>query len=246
MALYSSADKVKKAFIENDKAFYIVYSSKDTAPLRTNTTEDDVQAAADSLYRWLREIEYTGELKIYQFDKMPAKVTKDKLADATYISYAYKNQYSPEEKAEYKARMGYAQPAGTDPALIAILQRMEERSAAEAERLAKIEALIVEMNAADDDDEVEDRAENNVLGAVLGNPAIQNILLTFATNLGANLASGQLTKQPRPVAMAGVVEDNTEVSQYVEALFKKGVTVDHLRKLSEMPAIKIKSLLMML
>jgi N-dimethylarginine dimethylaminohydrolase len=46
--------------------------------------------------------------------------------------------------------------------------------------------------------------------------------------------------------MAGIVEDNTEVSQYVEALFKKGVTVDHLRKLSEMPAIKIKSLLMML
>jgi hypothetical protein len=245
MALYSSPDKVKKAFIENDKAFYIVYSSKDTAPLRTNTTEDDVQAAADSLYRWLREIEYTGELKIYQFDKMPAKVTKEKLADATYISYAFKNQYTPEEKQEYYARRASIQPAGTDPALIAILQRMEERSAAEAERLAKIEALIVEMNEADDDDEVEDKAENNVLGAVLGNPAIQNLLLTFATNLGANLASNNM-KPTRPVAMAGVVEENTEVSQYVETLFKKGVTVDHLRKLSEMPAVKIKSLLMML
>lgn len=247
MPLYSNPDKVKEAFIENDKPFYVVFSLKDAAPMRSNATEDDVQAAADGLHRWLTNIEYTGELKIYQFDKMPAKVTKEKLTDAVHISYAYKNQRTPEEKAEWKERMGYNRPAGTDPALIAILDRMEQREAAAHERLEKIERLVSEMAESEDDEEIEEKAENNILGAVLGNPAVQNILMAFATNLGANLATNQMAKQNvRPVAMAGVVDENPEVNELVEKLFSKGVTVDHLRKLSEMPAVKIKSLLLML
>jgi hypothetical protein len=244
MAMYSNPEKVKKAFIENDKAFYAVYSSKDTAPMKTNSTEDDVQTAADGLHRWLRDIEYTGELRIYQFDKFPAKLSKDKLVDSLFITYAFKQQYTPEEKADYYARRASAQPAGTDPALIAILDRMEQRAAQEAERLAIIEALVQEMAEAEDDEEIEENAENNVLGAVLGNPAVQNILMAFATNLGANLATNQISK--RPVAMAGIVDENPEINELVEKLFSKGVTVEHLRKLSEMPAVKIKSLLLML
>lgn len=244
MPLYSKPEIVKKAFIENDKPFYIVYG-KDTAPFRTNSTEDDLHAAADGLYKWLKDIEYTGELKIYQFDKMPAKVTKEKLADASYISYAFK--WTHEEKTEWKERMGYNQPQGTDPALIAILDRMEQREAAAHERLEKIERLVSEMAESEDDEEIEEKAENNILGAVLGNPAVQNILMAFATNLGANLATNQMAKQNvRPVAMAGVIDENPEVNELVEKLFSKGVTVDHLRKLSEMPAVKIKSLLLML
>lgn len=241
MAMYSTPDKVKTAFIENDKPFYAVYSSKDTAPMKTNSTEDDVQTAAEGLGRWLRGIEYTGELKIYQFDKFPAKLTKDKLSDALFITYAFKNQYTPEEKAEYYARRASAQPAGTDPALIAILDRMEQRSAQDAERLAKIEALVQEMAEAEDDEEIEEKAEGNVLGAVLGNPAVQNLLVAFATNLGANMATNQMNQ--RPVGMAGIVDENPQINALVEELFKKGVTVEHLQKIADMPDFKIKMLL---
>ena len=46
--------------------------------------------------------------------------------------------------------------------------------------------------------------------------------------------------------LAGVPEDKTAVYQYIEILLQKGVTIEHLQKLSQMPSAKIKGLLMML
>lgn len=242
MALYSNPDKVKKAFIENGKPFFVVYSLKDAVNhLRVNADDDDINSAADNLNTWLKGIEYTGQLNIYAFDKFPNKLTKAAIDGATLITYQFKNVYTPEQKEEYYQRRN--QVAGTDPALIAILDRMEQREAAAHERLEKIERLVQEMAESEDDEEIEDKTENNVLGAVLGNPAVQNLLVAFATNLGANLVSNN---QQRPVGLAGIVDENSEVNELVEKLFSKGLTIDHLRKLADMPALKIKSLLLML
>ena len=55
-----------------------------------------------------------------------------------------------------------------------------------------------------------------------------------------------VTQQPaRPVAMAGV-GDSPELEALIKQLFDKGVTVEHLRKLADMPKMKIQSLLLML
>jgi len=91
-----------------------------------------------------------------------------------------------------------------------------------------------------DDEEVEDEAETNYLGAILGNPAVMSVLTSLATNIGANL----FTQKQKPMAMAGIEE--TTLNDIINVLFEKGVTEDDLKKLSEMPKEKLSFLVTML
>lgn len=108
----------------------------------------------------------------------------------------------------------------------------------------EINNLRAELNALklkeqpEEEDEEEDEEEsqtqktiNGVLGA-LEHPVIAGLL--------TKMFSGS-----QPVRnLAGVNEETAD--EYVQMLFKKGVTLEHLRKLAEMPEAKIKMLLTML
>jgi hypothetical protein len=102
---------------------------------------------------------------------------------------------------------------------------------------AEINALKLKENIEEEEEEEEEEENatqktiNGVLGA-LEHPVIAGLLNRMFTG-------GQPVRN-----LAGVNEGTAD--QYVQMLFNKGVTLDHLRKLAEMPEAKIKMLLTML
>jgi hypothetical protein len=234
MAQFHDISSLRRAFVRKGGAFYIVKGKKGDS-IYINDEETDIEAAADMLAEDLKEIAETAELNIYSFKALPKNGDISKATGGMLTTYQKKQIYSSDEKVEY-----YKQQArGTDPALLELLKEMREDAKLLREEMAEERRIRAELEAADDDDDVEEQAESAGLGAILGNPAVQQILTALVTNIGANMA----TQQPR--AMAGV-EDQPELNALVQQLLSKGVTVEHLRKLAEMPTIKIKSLLMML
>lgn len=86
----------------------------------------------------------------------------------------------------------------------------------------------------DDEDDEESETQRTINGVkeIIEHPLIAGLI-------------GKWINGNQPVHNLAGVEHNT-ADEYVQMLFKKGVTLDHLRKLAEMPEAKIKMLLTML
>ena len=189
-----------------------------------------------------------GEIKIYQFPKVPKNaISKLQLDGALVLSY----------QKPRKAGTEYIRPAGSGGSnenlfALELMKQMqdENRQLRDENRLIvqKLDAILLQQQAiddSDDDDEISDQSQNNFLGALMGNPMVQN----FITNLLTNAMGGNR----KPTAMAGTEPAGTdpqseqmELTQLINNLLSKGVTLDHLRKLGAMPDEKIKMLLSML
>ena len=110
-------------------------------------------------------------------------------------------------------------------------------------RLTETQNLILSKLSSEEFDEEEEK-EETTLGKLLNNPAIQGLAIgAISKFLGldgveaANMQTG----------IAGINELNEdEVFKIVSSLMDKGVTIEHLRKLDEMPKGKLSSLLLML
>ena len=81
-----------------------------------------------------------------------------------------------------------------------------------------------------------------VIAGLVGNPAIQNVIAAFLTNISANVITNRATPV-RPMAMAGVSPD---IDAIINSLLTKGVTVDDFNKLDQMPPERLSFLLSML
>lgn len=113
------------------------------------------------------------------------------------------------------------------------------------ERLLENQNQIVSrLSALESDDDLEDQYEQGLsgLGSILNNPQVQTMLIgalgkLFTGNppMGANIAG-----------VPDTINELSEIHLIVDQLMSKGVTLDHLRKLNEMNAVKLKSLLLML
>lgn len=103
---------------------------------------------------------------------------------------------------------------------------------------AEINAMRMKWDPIEDEEEEEEDEESetqrmiNGVNTILENPLVIGLInkLTAGNTRVNNLAGTDLHK----------------AEYYVQLLFEKGVTVDHLRKLAEMPQTKIKMLLTML
>ena len=101
---------------------------------------------------------------------------------------------------------------------------------------AEINALkLKEDNEEEEDEEEEDKNGLGQIGDILNHPLATQLVGWLTSNIN----NGQRVNN-----LAGVDEQNAQ--QYVQMLFDKGVTIEHLRKLAEMPQAKIKMLLTML
>lgn len=250
MAQYTKPSEVKKAFNRNGNAtampFFLI-KGKGGDTLYFNGAVDDMDEASNMVEAFCADTQDTNEIRIYQFSTVPkAGITKAKPEDGVLITYQ-REKYSTDDKVEYWRNKALGSGAGataqTDPALIAILSEMREDIKANRAEMAEIRRLQAELDEADDDDDVRDQSQLGLVG-LLGNPAIQNVLVNLFTNLGANMAANSMNNN-KPRAMAGVADD-AELAALIEQLMAKGVTVEHLKKLAEMPTVKIKSLLLML
>jgi hypothetical protein len=230
---HRNIDKLIDRFIENGNCYYTVTTSSGIH----NKNEDinDIDEAADKLQKFFKETEGSeATYVINTFKALPPKGGLKKNSEAD-ITLTYKGQkYTPEEKAEWKSNRSY----------------FEEKLIDEIQTLKDIVAQQNAIINSPEETELEHEAEgNSILGtiqAVMEIPQVQlitNALIGAITNKFLNN-----TNTIKPMALAGTeTQPNTvTLEQILETLFKKGVTIEHLYKLSQFDESKIKMLLTML
>lgn len=108
------------------------------------------------------------------------------------------------------------------------------------DKLNVLESRIAGYESMEDDYEEEEKPLSPI-NAMLNNPEIQQALVSGVMGMiGSFLGNSGTVK-----SLAGA-DDQNEAIELLNVLMNKGVTVDHLRKLSEMSDAKLKSLLLML
>jgi len=108
------------------------------------------------------------------------------------------------------------------------------------EKLSLLENKIAESDL-EEIDEIPENPINAMLQNMAANPQIQEALITGLLGM----VSGFLNNRPT-TSVAGINEVNEEAILILERLIKKGVNINHLRKLDEMSDTKLQSLLIML
>jgi hypothetical protein len=107
----------------------------------------------------------------------------------------------------------------------------------------ELKNLITSKISADEFEE--DEPKENLFVKMLENPAIQGLAIAGISKL-LGLGEGQIASTGI-AGISGLNELNEdEVINIVNSLMSKGVTIEHLRKLDEMSAAKLQSLLFML
>lgn len=90
----------------------------------------------------------------------------------------------------------------------------------------------------------EEEKEESALGKLINNPAVQGLAIGYISKI---LGLNDMNTANLQNGIAGINELNEEeVIQIVSSLMDKGVTIEHLRKLDQMPQAKLSSLLLML
>lgn len=219
----ANVQTIIEQFKKYNTPFFSIYNGKDRVCINEL---NDQEEANEILETYLNGVE-KGNFKIKLFKNIPKTGITEKTEAYIIIPFEKRIEYSNEDKMLY-----YNGGGGTHFLNEKINQMQKEIDFLKT----KNELISNEL----DDEEVEDEAETNYLGAILGNPAVMSVLTSLATNIGANL----FTQKQKPMAMAGIEE--TSLNDIINVLFEKGVTEDDLKKLSEMPKEKLSFLVTML
>lgn len=238
-ASLNNLDSVISHFKDMNCPFFIISEDKKNI-FYANSLIADIDEAADKLREKLEDKDHTKPFHIYCFDK----VTKGGLSINTKTSaiyFSYQKQ-RPEMPAYY---------GGESRAIFEMIRKQDEQMS----ELRQI--ILANQSLPEEEEEDPINMQSNVVGAILGHPAIQSILTALLTNVAANLITpnnslnnnqtNQNYMNIKPTALAGTEEQQGELlAATLEKIFAKGVTLEHLIKISEMPDFKIKGLLMML
>lgn len=219
----SNVQTIIEQFKKYNTPFFSIYNGKDRVCINELNDQDE---ATEILETYLNGVE-KGNFKIKLFKNIPKTGITEKTEAYIIIPFEKRIEYSNEDKMMY-----YNGGGGTHFLNEKINQMQKEID------FLKTKNELISNDL--DDEEVEDEAETNYLGAILGNPAVMSVLTSLATNIGANL----FTQKQKPMAMAGIEE--TTLNDIINVLFEKGVTEDDLKKLSEMPKEKLSFLVTML
>lgn len=223
-----SIDSILEEYRENGQPAFAIYEGKERRKIYEGK---DLEEGEEMLSRFLSRIE-NGSFKIKIYKAVPKAGIDDKTP--VFLSLPYEKKYSVEEKNQYWEGRGLGG------------HMMEELRNMRAE----IGALKNQLEAEpESDEELEEQAEpQSLIAGIMGNPAVQNIIASFLTNLSANVVSNHVTPTPgqqyaRPMAMAGI---DTSLESTIESLVSKGVTHADFEKLDAMPADRLSFLLTML
>jgi hypothetical protein len=126
--------------------------------------------------------------------------------------------------------MAISNVGGVDPGMVQQLIEAERRA-------ALAEAQLNQMAVAQLEEEEEEEEQPDYIGAIM--PMITPYLPGLIEGLVARFAI-------KPLAVNGVDDLPEDAIIIVKSLMSKGVTLEHLKKLNEMPTAKLKSLLLML
>lgn len=239
MASFTHLNDLIDHFIEMEHPFYIISEDKKSI-FSMNNKVNDIDEAGEKLKRALEHKDHSKVYYIYCFKTLSKSGLAIPLKAGNHLLFSYqkaKPEYSPEQKQMYYGGLG------------SMIQQQNER----IDRLQSLlEAKLLQEENLEDDDQVEESMQSNIIGTIMGNPAIANIVTNLLTNIFANtMTNGQTNNIPanyKPTALAGDQPSDQELrlATILETLFDKGVTVDHLEKLASFPKAKISMLLTML
>jgi hypothetical protein len=102
----------------------------------------------------------------------------------------------------------------------------------------EIKRMIEAKEIEDEIDDLEPEPQKNFLAGLLENEQVQ----AMAINAISGLFSSLMVKKPMVTSLAGV----DDIDSILKDLFAKGVKLEHLRKLADMPGEKISMLIQML
>ncbi len=224
-----SIESILEEYRENGQPAFAIYEGKERRKIYEGK---DLEEGEEMLSRFLSRVE-NGSFKIKIYKTVPKAGIDDKTP--VFLSLPYEKKYTLEEKNQYWEGRGLGG------------HMMEELRNMRAE----IGALKNQLEAEPEtDEELEDQAQpQSLIAGIMGNPAVQNIIASFLTNLSANVVSNHVTPTPqtqqyaRPMAMAGI---DTSLESTIESLVAKGVTQADFEKLDAMPADRLSFLLTML
>ena len=187
--------------------------------------DDDSEAGRTKLESDLYAIEQNGVNDLMIIKLHPKKDKAGYITDKTPIYGSLVCRPSELEKVDYSmqrmAGMGYN-------------SKMEET----------MNAILTKLNQ--DEIEEEEPEDKGVIGNLLAQPHIQNLLIAGLTTMLGKFAGVEPTQQ-MATGLAGIEDANTnEAIIILNNLMSKGVTIDHLRKLDQMGAMQLKTLLNML
>ena len=188
--------------------------------------DDDSEAGRTKLESDLYAIEQNGVNDLMIIKLHPKKDKAGYITDKTPIYGSLVCRPSELEKVDYSmqrmAGMGYN-------------SKMEET----------MNAILTKLNQ-DEIEEEEEPEDTGVIGNLLAQPHIQNLLIAGLTTMLGKFAGVEPTQQ-MATGLAGIEDaDTNEAIIILNNLMSKGVTIDHLRKLDQMGAMQLKTLLNML
>lgn len=239
--LYNNIDQTIKHFIKVGAPYFIITADKKSiiyAQADNLTIEEAVEELKDILDA--TESEQVFYIYCYKTKAKTGIKLNPETADAVISLKKKRKEYSTEEKAQYYS-----------PVMQELRSLREELQ--DLKRTQELEKLAGAEDEEITEEELKADMQNNLLGTILGNPAVQNVLTALLTNLTANLLTPNTTNNMqtnqnyRPTALAGTeVAEELELAETLEVLFSKGVTLEHLKKLASFPQAKISMLLNML
>jgi len=103
----------------------------------------------------------------------------------------------------------------------------------------------IESSLQDGEEEEEESEEKNLIGTLLNEPSIKNMLISGIGSIMANILTPALPAPP-VVSLAGVEETTENLQNYITVLFAKGVTINDLKTLSEKSESELNLLLSIL
>jgi hypothetical protein len=105
----------------------------------------------------------------------------------------------------------------------------------------KLNMLESRLAAAEEFEEIEQPPQSPI-NAMLSNPQVQEALISGLLGVVGNMLNGG-----KPInAVAGIGSINDEAIMILDSLMKKGVSIEHLKKLNAMTDSKLQNLLIML
>jgi hypothetical protein len=231
----SKVNEAIDRFIEYGNPYFVIVHGNNSV-VGKNNKYDDIDSAGEHLRMWLNTVDFSDKnivYKIYCFETLPpgkllGKV-KDVVTSGDHDSIITFCPYVPKERTE-------ATPEQQDARLQWKLQQIEKERALN-ERLERIEALLLKKELEESEEDEEEIAEqmqpNNLMGALMSNPQLQNAIATGVVSLLGNF----LKPDGQPKAVAGVPEDSDEarISAAVATLRRHDPDLPlHLEKLANM------------
>lgn len=248
-ASYYNLDDAIEHFLDSNSPFFVISEDKKNT-FFANTVISDLDEAAVKLRTKLEGREHSKPYHIFCYEKL-TKGGIDITSKTPCVYFSYQ-----------KSKPDYNPGFNSDRGIYEMLRSTQEEMRDLKATLARME--MERLSGLDDDDEQglsNSMEPANVIGNLLGNPAIQNVLVNLLTNIAANFATApqQIPAQnfntmrqvKQPIAMAGTNPKSSEdlereLAETLEAIFEKGVTLEHLKKIAAMPKMKIQGILMML